>query len=235
VNRNDILDSLDHRVSSRSILQHPFYLAWERGELTRDQLAAYARIYYPHVKAFPDYLRASIGRADESTTRDELERNLNDELSEPKSHAELWLDFAEAMGLDRQSVTTATPSPAARGIVETFERLTRQDLATGLAALYAYESQQPEVSEQKIKGLRERYDVTDPNGLAYFDVHATADIHHRQGERDAIGRCLDSGTDPQVIARAADEALDAYWGLLDDVCTEAGVVADTDTAAPVTG
>lgn len=232
MNRFDVLDSLDQHVNARSILQHPFYTAWERGELTRDQLATYARIYYPHVQAFPGYLRAAIACADDPTTQDELQRNLSDELSEPKSHAELWLDFAEALGLDHQAVTAASPAPAARAIVDTFERLARQDLASGLAALYAYESQQPEVSIRKMSGLRERYDVTDAPGLAYFEVHATADIHHRQGERDALARCLESGTDPEVITRAADEALDVYWGLLDAVCEEAGVTA---SAAPAAG
>ena len=225
----DVLNSLDQLVSSRGILQHPFYLAWERGALTRDQLATYARIYYPHVRAFPGYLRSAIACADEPATQRELERNLSDELSEPKSHAELWLDFAEAVGTDRGVVTTASPARRARVIVDTFARLTAQDLASGLSALYAYESQQPEVSTRKMTGLRERYDVRDAAGLAYFEVHATADVHHRQGERDALARCLESGTNPSVITRAADEALDAYWGLLDAVCDEAGV-ADAPAA-----
>ena len=223
MNRFDVLDDLDRRVSSRSILQHPFYVAWERGELTRAQLATYARVYFPHVRAFPGYLRSAMALTEDAVAADELALNLHDELSEPKSHAELWLDFAEAVGADRAAVMHAPASEGAQITVDTFNRLAGRDLASGVAALYAYESQQPEVSRRKMSGLRDLYGVQDAEALAYFDVHATADIHHRKGERDVLMRCLERGTDPNVIAGAADEALDAYWGLLDEVCASADV------------
>ena len=80
MHRSDVLHTLDARVHARSILQHPFYIAWERGALTRAQLAIYARTYYPHVHAFPRYLEATIERTDDAASRVELERNLADEL-----------------------------------------------------------------------------------------------------------------------------------------------------------
>lgn len=220
---SDVLNRLDRLVASRSILRHPFYRAWERGALTRAQLATYARVYYPHVRAFPDHLRAAAAGADAPAVRAELAANLADELSNPKPHAELWLDFAEALGADRRAVADAPPEPAAREAVETFGRLARRDAASGLAALYAYESQQPEVSRVKMAGLRERYGVTSDRGLAYFDVHADADVRHREGERAALARCLVAGADPDAIIGAAGAALDAYQGLLDGVCETAGV------------
>ena len=223
MHRLDVLHTLDERVHARSILHHPFYIAWERGALTRVQLATYARAYYPHVHAFPRYLEATIARANDPASRVELQRNLADELSRPKAHHELWLDFADALGLDRCRVATAPPTPFARATVETFERLTSRDVASGLAALYAYESQQPEVSRRKMSGLRESYGVRSAKGLAYFEVHATTDLQHREGERDALARCLDGGVSPAVVLDAATDALDAYWGLLDGICDEAGV------------
>lgn len=225
MDRFDVLSSLDQLVAGRSILRHPFYVAWEQGRLTRDQLATYARVYYPHVRAFPGYLRTAMAGASDPAVRAELAANLSDELSNPRPHAELWLDFAAALGLDRQAVAAAEPVPAARAAVETFERLAQRDAASGLAALYAYESQQPEVSQTKRTGLREQYGVQDAEALAYFDVHATADVRHRQGERDALARCLAAGADPDAVTGAAGEALDAYWALLDGVCDEAGVTA----------
>jgi len=35
----DTLDLLDRLIQSRSILRHPFYVAWQRGELSGEQLA----------------------------------------------------------------------------------------------------------------------------------------------------------------------------------------------------
>lgn len=217
------LDRLDDLIQSHSILDHPFYKAWKCGELTRDQLSTYAAIYYPHVEAFPKHLESAIGSTDDDMIRGELQDNLQDELTNPKAHPEMWLDFAEAFDVDRADVAGANPHPAAERIIDTFERLAGEGIASALAGLYAYESQQPDVSLEKAKGLQEFYGVEDPKTLAYFDVHAEADLEHRAGERRAIERCLEEGAVEGEILAAAEQALDAYWGLLDGVCEETGI------------
>jgi len=143
------LDELDARISARSILQHPFYRAWSAGTLTRADLATYARVYYPHVAAFPEYLRVAIDGAETPEVRAELRENLHEEEHEPRPHADLWLAFATAMGVDPEAVQAADPTPATHNVVNDFLRLAGGSTAGALAALYAYESQQPEVSEQK--------------------------------------------------------------------------------------
>jgi len=221
----DVLRELDDMIRERSILQHPFYQAWEKGALTREQLATYARVYYPHVRAFPEYLEAAIGRAKSPEIRAELMDNLEDERGNPAPHDELWLAFAGGLGVDRDEVTQAAPHPAAEVMVDTFQSLAAESLATGLAALYAYESQQPDVSCTKIAGLRNHYGIRDPSTLEYFEVHQAADVRHRQGERDALATCLKAGVPADILKRATRRALDAYWGLLDGVCAETGIQA----------
>ena len=223
MNPQETLSQLDQLIQSRSILCHPFYVAWQRGELTREQLATYAQVYYPHVAAFPGYLQAAIEATGDPGVRQELERNLADEIANPKPHPELWLDFAAGLGLDPATVVGAEARPAAIQMVSTFDRLTRGDSAAALAALYAYESQQPEVSRQKIEGLRLHYGVDSPETLAYFEVHAEADIQHRDGERQAILRCLAAGASAKVALESAGQALEVYWELLDGICEEAGI------------
>ena len=223
MHHHDTLDDLDALVQSRSILRHPFYVAWQQGDLTRHQLATYARVYWPHVCAFPSYLESAAGTTDDPVSRATLENNLDDERSNPKPHPELWLDFAEALGQRRQSVIDAETNHSAARMVETFTRLARSSTAEGVAALYAYESQQVAVSSQKRDGLCDHYGIDSEPALAYFDVHAKADVLHSQGERDVLQRCLDNGVDPATILRAANEALNAYWGLLDGVCEAADI------------
>jgi pyrroloquinoline-quinone synthase len=214
------LAELDARIAARSILQHPFYRAWSAGTLTRADLATYARVYYPHVAAFPEYLRSAIDGAELPAVRAELVENLREEESEPRPHAELWLAFSAAVGADPEAVCTAEPAASTREVVADFRRLCGTSTASALAALYAYESQQPEVSEQKAAGLRERYGVEDSSALAYFTVHSQADRRHRDGERHAIARCLEAGASGEEVLAAAEAALDAYWRLLDGVCAE---------------
>jgi pyrroloquinoline-quinone synthase len=223
VSSHDTLRRLDDLIQSRSILRHPFYVAWQQGTLTRTQLATYARVYYPHVAAFPRYLEAAAASATDPDVRAALDQNLADELYHPKAHVDLWLDFAAALGADRAALPAAEPNRTTGTVVATFDRLTRGGTAAGLAALYAYEAQQPEVSRQKADGLRAHYGVTDPAALGYFAVHAETDLEHRAAERAALERCLATGASGDAVLDAANQALDAYWTLLDGVCEEAGV------------
>jgi pyrroloquinoline-quinone synthase len=220
---SSVLDRVDAQIQTRSILRHPFYVAWQAGTLTGEQLATYATLYWPHITAFPTYLENAVAQASDPVTRAELEDNLNDERHNPKPHAELWLDFAAGVGANRQTVTKGPVHPAARRLVETITNLTRRNLASGIGALYAYESQQPEVSAQKIDGLRQHYDVTAPEALAYFHLHAEMDLTHRASERAALAKSLDLGATPEGVEQAVNQTLDAYWGLLDGVCDEAGI------------
>src|SRR5438045_3283275 len=221
----ETLRALDELIRKRSILQHAFYRAWQRGELTRSQLATYSRVYYPHVAAFPNYLENAISCAEDFSTRRTLEDNLLDELTNPAPHPELWLDFATAIGQDRDKVKRATSLAKVASTTSIFDRLTSRGIASGLTALYAYESQQQEVAVEQLRTLRESYGIQSKSALSYFSVHATADLEHRAGERTALARCLNS-TSSGTVMNAANEALDAYWNLLDGVCEEAHLSAD---------
>jgi pyrroloquinoline-quinone synthase len=224
-----VLTELDTLIAQRSILQHPFYRAWTAGALTRDDLAVYARVYYPHVAAFPGYLRSAMAGAPNGPIKDTLTDNLRDELFFPAPHNELWLQFADGVGANRSDVRNAAPAQGVAQVTGTFARLCEGSPARALAALYAYESQQPAVSLEKIAGLREHYGITSEQALAYFTVHAEADIAHRDGERRALEACLDTastreGATREEVLDAARQALDAYWQLLDAVCAERRVL-----------
>ena len=219
----DILNKLDALIQSQSILRHPFYIAWREGTLTKTQLATYARVYWPHVAAFPSYLEASIEKTADPVVRETLGRNLHDERTRPKPRPELWLDFATSLGQSRQKVTTSTPHQSAQQIVNTFRRLATSSTLEGVTALYTYEVQQPEVASQKRDGLRTHYGINSDQSLTYFNVHAEADIAHSQEEREVLRHCLDDGGEPGSVIQAATESLNAYWELLDGVCEETAV------------
>jgi pyrroloquinoline quinone (PQQ) biosynthesis protein C len=116
-------------------------------------------------------------------------------------------------------------------MVGTLGACANRSTAAALASLYAYESQQPEVSRNKMQGLEEHYGVTSTKGTGYFAVHATLDLEHRAGERDALLRCLDQGATEVEVLAAATETLDAYWGLLDGVCEAAGIACMPGTVS----
>ena len=88
-----------------------------------------------------------------------------------------------------------------------------QPAVAGVAALYAYESQQPEVMKTKRDGLTNLYNVT--SGHDYFDVHQAIDVEHSAGER-ALVDAHAAGHEAEILA-AAQTALNATYMLLDGI------------------
>ncbi|MEO8440614.1 MAG: CADD family putative folate metabolism protein [Spartobacteria bacterium] len=215
---NAHLDRLDQQIAARHLLTHPFYLAWTRGELHMDTLADYACQYYRHVAAFPTYLSALHARCDDQPTRRRLLENLIDEEAGNPNHPQLWRNFAAALGVSPEDLDQAQTWPETADLIATFRSVCREnEVAAGLAALYAYESQIPAVSESKIDGLIRHYQFNDPESYRYFSVHIEADREHAATER----AMLETHVHPENAAQveeAAERVLVALWELLSAVC-----------------
>jgi pyrroloquinoline-quinone synthase len=216
--KSQIVAALDSLTAEMSLLKHPFYQQWTAGTLPLSRLRHYAVQYYQHVAAFPRYLSGIHAHCEDLATRQALLENLIDEERGPENHPELWLRFAEALGVARETVINAEPLPATRSLVDTFIHLTRdQPTSAGLAALYAYEAQIPVVAEAKIDGLRRFYGITDTNGLRFFNVHRDADPHHAAAVAQMVERHAPTQEDQRLALEAGREALSAVWSILDAV------------------
>jgi pyrroloquinoline-quinone synthase len=214
--KSEIVEALDLLTADMSLLKHPFYQQWTAGTLPLTRLRHYAVQYYQHVAAFPRYLSGIHARCDDLPTRQALLENLIDEERGPDNHPELWLRFAEALGVSRETVINDEPISATRSLVDTFIHLTHdQPLSAGLAALYAYESQIPAVAEAKIDGLRRFYGITDAEGLRFFSVHREADPHHAHVVAEMIERHSACVEDHRLALEGGRTALAAVWSLLD--------------------
>jgi pyrroloquinoline-quinone synthase len=224
----DLLSRLDRMIDERHLLTHPFYTKWTAGTLPIESMQEYTRQYFAFESAFPQLLSGLHTRTDDAATRQEILDNLWDEEHGPENHAELWLRFAEGIGVDRKDVQEADLNPATERLVETYRDLVREaPVAAGLAALYAYERQVPEVAQSKIDGLRDHYDVTDPRATRFFVVHGVLDVEHSGREREMVGR-LATDADEPAITDATDRALGAWWDFL------SAVDAPTNTSSEAT-
>ena len=215
----DLVERLDAHVAARHTLDHPFYQAWNQGTLTREALQDYAAQYYHHVAAFPTYLSAVHSRTPDPEARRMLLQNLMDEEAGSPNHPELWLQFAAGLGVSAEAVKNTPLQPETAALIETFQGICRNRPYTdGVAALYAYESQIPEVAQSKINGLRRHYGVEDETTLRYFAVHVEADEVHRADERRLLAQNVTDETEAQSALNAADQALEAVWNVLSGVC-----------------
>jgi pyrroloquinoline-quinone synthase len=210
-----LLESLDALIEEHHLLKHPFYQAWSEGTLPKQSLQLYAEQYYQHVRAFPENLKQLAGRSKGSLTKI-VNDNLAEELDATGPHPVLWRQFAESVGVSESSLDDARPLPGIAALLDTFDEMACDGtLMQAVASFYAYEAQVPETSAQKVSGLRDFYNITEPRALAYFDVHEEADVRHRASWRGWLSSQSDD--DHFGALCAAERTLKALWGALDAV------------------
>ncbi len=154
----DIKKELDAVVAKYDLLSHPFYKAWNTGELPVEALKTYAEEYGAFVQTVPS---GWAGHGDAKTASEEV------------MHAVLWEKFANGLG------TTSTNAPSieqTKALVAHCNSLFSQPV-TALGGLYAFEAQQPHTSVSKLDGIREHYKAL-PASLVepYFEIHCD-DVH----------------------------------------------------------
>jgi pyrroloquinoline-quinone synthase len=204
---------LDRLVRRRHLLQHPFYTAWSKGELPIETLRGYAGQYYHFEVNFPRYVAGAYARVTDPHQRRILLDNLVDEEGRSPTHPELWQEFARAIGAP---APPARPAPPTRRLMEVYDRHTLSGSApAALGALYAYESQFPEVAAEKSRGLRAHYGIRSKSAHEFFRVHTFADVEHSAAERRLLRSYLTKGAAAGRDAeRGLRDSLEAWWGFL---------------------
>jgi pyrroloquinoline-quinone synthase len=209
--------AIEQRIAEKHLLKHPFYEAWTAGTLPRAALVDYVGQYYAFESNLPRFLTALHSRSESATVRAALLSNAWDEEHGPNNHPELWLRFAEALGVSRADVLGARPNAATQALVDTYREASRNaPVEAGVATLYAYESQLPAVAAAKIDGLRKHYDVDSRDGLAFFEVHRAVDVHHAAAERALLEEAV-QGEHGEAAVAWAERALEAWWNFLSAV------------------
>ena len=208
------INDLEKLIQQKQMLSHPFYQAWMAGTLTQSTLQTYAKEYYQHVKAFPTYISALHSRCKNPKIRRQLLTNLMDEEAGVPNHLDLWKSFTLALGVDPTDLETHQPQKNPQELIDTFRNHCRSGpIALGLAALYSYESQIPEICRTKIEGLKKWYGFTDPEGYRYFSLHETIDIEHSSEEKELLLTLVKKEEEDAVLA-ASDTTLTALWNFL---------------------
>ena len=209
---------IDSKVAERAMLSHPFYQAWTEGRLPVDTLRSYARQYFHHVEAFPRAVSAVHSACPDRDGRRMLAENLAEEegIEQGKQdHATLWLMFACGLGESEEGVRAEAINVETAALIDTFRKLSSRSYASGLGALYAYESQFPAVASAKIEGLIDRYGIGEEETLRFFRVHESADVQHSLVCRTLLDR-LPEEEKAEAVA-AGEELAGALWNFLSGV------------------
>lgn len=222
----NLITRLNKIIEEYSLLKHPFYLAWSKGELSKEILQDYAAQYYSQVQSFPRFISGVHTQCDQIEARKVLLENLVDEELHGTDHPALWMKFANGLGVSRERVLNDMPLPETKTMVDTYYDLAKRDWRDGLCALYAYECQVPEVSASKIEGLKKFYGIDDERTLEFFTAHQQYDVHHSKQVADLIEKYVD----PERAELATREAAKALWGFLDGMCRVGGIECECEAA-----
>ena len=205
---NSLILKIDQIIEERSLLGHPFYQTWSEGKLTRDALAGYAKEYFQLVKAVPKFMNPLLENAPESMY-DELDYNQTEETN----HINLWIKFANELGISYNELTNYAGTEKTNKSVATLHSL-MTSFENGSAAMYAFEKEIPKISQIKLEGLAEFYGLTSEDVTKYFKVHMEADIRHTASWK----KLIDSVTSDENEAISAAESSVTYQNLLLDSC-----------------
>jgi pyrroloquinoline-quinone synthase len=221
LSKEKFIKEVNSVIEKKSLLKHPFYQKWNEGTLTKEELQEYAKQYYHFVKHFPRFVSCVHSNCEDVKTRKILLENLADEegfKTGVEDHPRLWINFAESLGLSEEEVKNAKPIREVEDLVDGMYELTRSpEFTLGLASLYAYESQVPEISRTKIDGLKKFYGIDSDKAVEFFTVHEVADIYHSKDEMDIMVANNLSLEDQKRLINTVDESATLMWNFLDGV------------------
>lgn len=215
---NQLRVRLDALIQEKHLLTHNFYQRWQMGKLAVAELQGYAKEYYRFESEFPRFISAIHTNCSDLKMRQLLLENLIHEERGEENHPELWLQFAEGLGVSREEVKSHFHSDETEHLVRTYRGFCENpNLIEGLAALYAYERQQPDVARSKADGLKANYGIKEESTLAFFRAHQSVDVYHAEAEMSLLAElCHDENAQNQAL-KAAEKTLNSLHDFLDGV------------------
>ena len=153
----DFFARLDALRARWNVLEHPFYVRWSDGELSREELAFYAAEYRHAVDALAESVGAAASGAAEPDSGFSAEHaaELSEHAAEEASHVKLWEEFAMVLGADLERAPRAETEACRESWTA------GRDALESLVAAFTVESGQPAIARTKLDGLLERYGFED--------------------------------------------------------------------------
>jgi pyrroloquinoline-quinone synthase len=174
----------DKIIDKHNLLSHTFYRRWTDGTLPVPALKDYAGEYGHFIR--------SIRKGWETLGKSDIAKAEG-------HHAQIWENtFAQSLG----TTVSAPRVTETVALIATSDELFAEPI-TALGALYAFEAQQPIVSQAKLKGLRENYQQLPEQCGEYFRLHC-----EDYGETEFLTEALNAlNADEREIAVAACERM----------------------------
>ena len=207
----NLIQRIDQIIEARSLLKHPFYEMWSDGKLTQESLAGYSKEYFQLVKAVPEFMAPIIEKAPNSVIAE-----LTENQQEESDHIQPWISFAGELGISEDELISYSGLNKTKKAVSDLTEL-MNTFDGGACAMYAFEKEIPKISQTKLDGLSEFYQITSDDATEYFKLHTEADVRHAASWRNILEK---SNADTSNLIEIAEKSVSAQNMLLDSCYDE---------------
>lgn len=221
----EFLKSLEELVQPmiHEILEHPFLKRIKDASLTESQLQRFAQEYAIYCMHFPRFLAAIAANVDNDLERMPLIENLWEEHGEgilSRSHRNLYFEFLEALGLNKDQFWIKDPLMTTTICVENLMYLSKNAHyvesmgAIGLGTEY-FTSQEYQIIAQGLV----KYNFLDDSDVYFWTVHIGLDDHHYTDMMKGILPYLDKIEYQSMLERGAKRAIELeimFWDGLEE-------------------
>ena len=207
----NLIQRIDQIIEARSLLKHPFYEMWSDGKLTQESLAGYSKEYFQLVKAVPEFMAPIIENAPNSVIAE-----LTENQQEESDHIQPWISFAGELGISEDELISYSGLNKTKKAVSDLTEL-MNTFDGGACAMYAFEKEIPKISQTKLDGLSEFYQITSDDATEYFKLHTEADVRHAASWRNILEK---SNADTSNLIEIAEKSVSAQNLLLDSCYDE---------------
>lgn len=207
----------DCALTKRAVAQHPLYLRMRDGTLTATQARDFLIGVWPVIEQFPQYmamtlLKVRIGQAPgHEMARRYLIRNMRVE----QKHAEYWVDWAKAHGIERDELLKASSPAAAEALSHwCWHSCERDPLPQAMAATnYAIEGVTGEWACLVCSTSTYELGFTQParrSAMRWLKVHAEYDDAHPWEALEIIATLLGHHPDESQIEGVRSRIIKSY-------------------------
>ena len=214
----ELIADLQDTLQKRHAKPHPIRQLLLTGRLTKEQLQWWARNQFHEFRNIHRF----FGVRDQNCPVPELRLMLLENMVEEEgedlfggkypSHRDLWVKFAEGIGIAREDILSYEPLPGIRSALEMYVSLVQQShWAVAIGTGLVFEGGGPKRMKEEREALEEYYPWIPSACLDFFRAHEYHDEGHGNMVVDVIKEhCMDEKLQEEM-REAVKQRADIMW------------------------
>jgi pyrroloquinoline-quinone synthase len=215
---DELIADLQNVLQQRHPRPHPIRQLLLSGRLTKEQLRWWARNQFHEFRNIHRFFGVRYQKCPIPELRRLLLENMVEEEGEDlfggkyPSHRELWIRFAEGIGVSRDDILNYEPLPGIRAALEMYVSLVQQShWAVAIGTGLVFEGGGPKRMGEERRALEKYYSWIPSEALDFFRAHEYHDEGHGNMVIDVIKQHCMAIQLQQEMREAVRQRADIMW------------------------